>query len=192
MANDLFSCEKNSQLRVNKTHTKTENNSHENRGRPRKHLNNAEKCRAYYKRKKRSVHFSSDTDQWSTPEATFLALDEEFHFTVDVCADASNAKCPQYFTKETDGLGQRWTGICWMNPPYGSEIDTWVQKAFESSLFGTTVVCLLPARVDTKWWHGYVTRATEVRYLQGRLKFGGMPNSAPFPSAVVIFKGGAD
>jgi phage N-6-adenine-methyltransferase len=158
------------------------------RGRPRKYANAAERLRAFRKRRKRSVHFSSATDGWSTPDEVFQALHAEFHFTCDVCADDSNAKCPCYFTKDIDGLRQPWVDTCWCNPPYGAEIHRWVQKAFESSLFGTTVVCLLPARVDTRWWHQYVTLA-EVRYLQGRLKFGGSPHSAPFPSAVVIFRG---
>ena len=92
-----------------------------------------------------------------------------------------------YFTKAVDGLRQKWTGVCWCNPPYGKEIHRWVQKAFESSLFGTTVVCLLPARVDTRWWQNYVMPAAEIRYLPGRLKFVGGEDRAPFPSAVVIF-----
>ncbi|MDQ3829163.1 MAG: phage N-6-adenine-methyltransferase [Candidatus Tectomicrobia bacterium] len=137
---------------------------------------------------KLSVHFSSETDAWETPAVLFQALDAEFGFTLDVCADQTNAKCAQYFTEAVDGLQQRWTGICWMNPPYGAEIGRWVQKAFEASLYGATVVCLLPARVDTRWWHHYVTHASAVRYLKGRLKFGGQTNSAPFPSAVVIFR----
>jgi phage N-6-adenine-methyltransferase len=127
-------------------------------GRPRKYHTNAERYRAYRQRKRQarlakrlSVHFSSDIDAWDTPQGVFDALDAEFHFDTDVCADAGHAKCPQYFTREQDGLRQAWRGTCWMNPPYGAEIDRWVQKAYESSLFGATVVCLLPARVDTRW-----------------------------------------
>ncbi|MDQ3831742.1 MAG: phage N-6-adenine-methyltransferase [Candidatus Tectomicrobia bacterium] len=130
----------------------------------------------------------SDTDQWSTPDELFASLNDEFGFTLDVCADESNAKCAHYLTKEMDGLKHKWTGTCWMNPPYGSEIDRWVQKAYEASLYGAIVVCLLPARVDTRWWHNYVTLASEIRYLKGRIKFGGQTNSAPFPSAVVMFR----
>jgi phage N-6-adenine-methyltransferase len=157
-------------------------------GRPRKYKNDAEKMRAYRKRLKRSVHFRSDTHLWSTPQAFFDALDAEFGFTVDVCALPSNAKCADYYSPEQDGLQQVWTGSCWCNPPYGAVIGRWVQKAYESAQSGALVVCLLPARVDTRWWHDYVLPVAEVRYLKGRLKFGGCENSAPFPSVVAIFR----
>ncbi len=137
---------------------------------------------------KMSVHFSSATDMWATPQTFFDRLHEEFHFETDVCAIASNAKCPNYFTPEQDGLKQTWTGNCWMNPPYGREIGKWVRKARESARQGATVVCLLPARTDTAWWHDYIQDQAEVRFIRGRLKFGGSPNSAPFPSVVVIFR----
>ncbi|MET3700162.1 phage N-6-adenine-methyltransferase [Bacillus oleivorans] len=130
--------------------------------------------------------FTSNTDLWETPQDFFNKLNEEFHFDIDVCANDENAKCENYFTKEIDGLQQDWEGVCWMNPPYGREIGKWVQKAYESSLNGATVVCLLPARTDTKWWHDYCMKG-EIRLVRGRLKFGRSNNSAPFPSAVVIF-----
>lgn len=135
-----------------------------------------------------SVHFSSKTDLWATPESLFQELAAEFGFTLDVCATAENAKCGAYFTKEQDGLRQQWTGVCWMNPPYGRDIGLWVRKAFESSQDGATVVCLIPARTDTAWWHEHVTKATEVRFIRGRLRFGDAVASAPFPSAIVVFK----
>lgn len=133
------------------------------------------------------VHFSSATDQWATPPDFFVQLDSEFGFELDVCADATNAKCAAYFTKEQDALAQFWGGVCWMNPPYGREIGKWVKKAYEESTHGATVVCLLPARTDTKWFHEYCVRG-EVRFLRGRLKFGHSKNSAPFPSMIVIFR----
>jgi phage N-6-adenine-methyltransferase len=134
-----------------------------------------------------SVHFSSKTDLWATPQDFFDALNAEFCFDVDVCATAENAKCVKYFTAEQDGLKQQWHGVCWMNPPYGKVIGSWVKKAYESAQNGATVVCLLPARTDTKWWHDYCMKGS-IRFIRGRLKFGGNKNSAPFPSAVVIFK----
>lgn len=124
---------------------------------------------------------------WATPQKFFQDLDAEFHFTLDVCATTDNAKCPAYFTEEQDGLAQEWQGVCWMNPPYGREIIHWMRKAYESSLTGATVVCLVPARTDTRWWHDYATKG-EIRFIRGRLKFGDSKNSAPFPSAVVVFK----
>lgn len=135
-----------------------------------------------------NVHFSSATDLWTTPQDFFDKLDEEFHFTLDVCATVDNHKCDTFFTKETDGLKQDWKGTVWMNPPYGREIKTWMKKAHESAIAGATVVCLVPARTDTVWWHSYCIGWT-VRFIKGRLKFGGHKNSAPFPSAVIIMEG---
>ena len=132
--------------------------------------------------------FKSETDDWATPQYIFDGLDAEFGFELDVCASPSNAKCEHYFTVEDDGLSQVWgQRVCWMNPPYGRDIAKWMRKAYESSLDGATVVCLVPARTDTAWWHRYATRG-DIRYLRGRLKFGEAINSAPFPSAVVVFR----
>lgn len=134
-----------------------------------------------------NVHFSSKTDLHETPQEFFNKLDEEFNFTLDVCATSENAKCPTYYTKEMDGLSQEWSGTVWMNPPYGREIGKWMKKANQSALSGATVVCLVPSRTDTNWWHTYAIQH-EVRFVRGRLKFGGAKNSALFPSAVVIMR----
>lgn len=138
------------------------------------------------------VMFSSATDMWETPQDLFDKLNDEFQFTVDVCAVPSNAKCATYFTPEQNGLSQIWTGHCWMNPPYGRQVQHWVDKAYRSvrqAGQADVVVCLLPSRTDTAWWHDYCMKG-EVRFLRGRLKFGGAKNSAPFPSAVVVFRRG--
>jgi phage N-6-adenine-methyltransferase len=130
--------------------------------------------------------YSSGRDDWETPQAFFDALDAEFGFDLDVCALPASAKCERFFTPDDDGLAQEWTGTCWMNPPYGDEIARWVRKAWEAAQAGATVVCLVPARVDTGWWWDYC-RFGEVRFLRGRLRFGGGTTGAPFPSAVVVF-----
>jgi phage N-6-adenine-methyltransferase len=132
--------------------------------------------------------FTSNTPEWETPQDLFNELNEEFHFQLDVCATPENAKCKRYFTKEMDGLKQNWRewgGYKWMNPPYGREIGLWVKKASEER----KVVCLLPARTDTRWFWDYCYEKpwTRVRFIKGRLKFGGSKNSAPFPSMIVIF-----
>lgn len=134
------------------------------------------------------VMFSSKTDMWETPQDFFDKLNEEFHFTVDVCAIPENAKCEKFFTPEMNGLKQEWTGICWCNPPYGREIGKWVEKAYVASTWGATVVMLLPARTDTKWFHEYIYNNAEIRFIKGRLKFGNSKTAAPFPSMVVIFR----
>lgn len=136
------------------------------------------------------VLFSSNSQEWGTPQGLYDQLNEEFHFTCDVCATKENTKHEVFYDKETDGLNQAWTGVCFMNPPYSRKIKAWIKKAYESSLIGTTVVCLLPARTDTTWWHDYCIPAGEIRFIRGRLKFQGGDNSAPFPSAIVIFKKG--
>lgn len=133
------------------------------------------------------VHYQSDVHTWETPIELFLRLDAEFHFTLDVCALPETAKCARYFSPADDGLSQAWEGVCWMNPPYGRAIVDWMRKAFEESQRGCTVVCLVPARTDTEWWHQYAMRG-EIRYLRGRVRFGEATSCAPFPSAIVIFR----
>ncbi len=132
--------------------------------------------------------FSSNDMTWATPQDFFDKLDKEFNFDLDVCAVPETAKCEKFFTPEIDGLSQEWRGTCFMNPPYGREVIQWVKKAYEESQKGATVVCLIPARVDTKWFHEYAMKAAEIRFVRGRLKFGGSATAAPFPSAVLIFK----
>jgi phage N-6-adenine-methyltransferase len=135
-----------------------------------------------------SVHFSSATNEWATPQALFDRLDAKWRFDLDVCATPENAKCSRYFTALEDGLAQPWAPYtCWMNPPYGRAIKHWIKKAYEESLQGATVVCLIPSRTDTSYWHDYVMKG-EVEFIRGRLKFGDATNSAPFPSAIVVFR----
>lgn len=131
--------------------------------------------------------FSSATDLWATPQGFFEELDREFHFTLDACALPENAKCEKYYTPEQNGLAQPWGGVVWCNPPYGREIGKWVEKA--ATCGAPIVVMLLPARTDAKWFHTFIYGKAEIRFLQGRLKFGNAKNSAPFPSMVVVFHG---
>lgn len=135
-----------------------------------------------------SVHFSSASDDWPTPQDFFDKVNQEFGFTLDPCSSENNAKCETFFTREDDGLTQEWTGRVWMNPPYGRTIGQWMKKAYESvGGAAELVVCLVPARTDTAWWHDYAMKG-EVRFIRGRLKFGGHRNSAPFPNALVVFR----
>jgi len=168
----------------------------------------------------RRIMFSSATDEWSTPRDLIEAIRQEYPIVLDVCANWENAVCDSFFDRETNGLAQRWEGVCWMNPPYGDAenacakvckkkrcaergfhidvrrpgIGDWVAKAAASAAEGATVVCLLPSRTDTAWWHEHcepVLRGKapgEVVFLRGRLKFGGAANGAPFPSVIVVFK----
>ena len=139
-------------------------------------------------RKFSPVHFSSVSVEWPTPQGLFDELNEEFKFTLDPCATHGNAKCKRYFTEEDDGLSQNWgQETVFMNPPYGRGIKDWMKKAYESSRNGATVVCLVPARTDTKWFHDHAVKG-EVVFIKGRLKFGEAKNSAPFPSAIIIFR----
>ena len=137
----------------------------------------------------RELMFSSKNPAWETPQDFFDALNAEFHFTVDAAAEPHNTKCKRFFDPEENGLAQSWDGeTVWCNPPYGRGIGKWVQKAAESK---ATTVMLLPARTDTKWFHDFINRpCVEIRFIKGRLKFGGAENAAPFPSMVVIFRNG--
>jgi site-specific DNA-methyltransferase (adenine-specific) len=123
------------------------------------------------------VMFSSATDHWSTPKDVYYALDKEFHFDYDPCPLHGES-----------GLEKSWGRMNFVNPPY-SDIAKWVQKAWiELTACDNSSVLLIPSRTDTRWWHDYVMKATEIRFIKGRLKFGGAKNSAPFPSCIVIFK----
>lgn len=136
------------------------------------------------------VMFSSNSEEWATPQEFFNVLNKEFNFTLDPCANAINHKCDRYFTKQDDGLLQNWGGYTvFCNPPYGRQIGDWVKKAHkESQEPNTTVVMLLPARTDTKYFHNYIYKQHEIRFIRGRLKFGDSKNSAPFPSMIVIMR----
>jgi len=134
-----------------------------------------------------SVHFSSASCEWPTPQDFFDKVNVEHGpFDLDPCASADNSKAPRYFTKDDDGLTKEWAGRVWMNPPYGRTISRWMRKAYESAQAGAFVACLVPARTDTAWWHDYAAKG-EVTFIKGRLKFGGHKVGAPFPSALVIF-----
>ena len=135
--------------------------------------------------------------EWETPQDLFDELDSKYHFTLDVCASIENTKCKQFYSKSDNGLRRPWAGeVCWMNPPYGREIKQWVERAcYQSRHCGATVVCLLPARTDTAWWHDYVLPYGEIHFIRGRLRFQGAKSSATFPSVIVVFKaknGGAN
>jgi site-specific DNA-methyltransferase (adenine-specific) len=150
---------------------------------------------AYRKRHRRlrgslEVMGSSRSDEWATNPADFARLNAEYGpFDLDPCATPENAKCPRYFTQADDGLAQVWTGRVFMNPPY-SKLRAWMRKAWESSqTTADVVVCLIPARVETRCWHDYAARG-EVTFPRGRLRFGDCKNSAPFPSAIVVFRPG--
>jgi len=140
-----------------------------------------------------SAVMSSKRMDWETPDDLFAELHEEFGFTRDVFARADNAKCVRFFSPADDGLAKEWGSgeVCWMNPPYGREISKWMEKAHQEAFeFGNCVVCLVPSRTDTRWWHEYAMKGA-IRFLRGRLRFKGAPDKAPFPSAVIVFEGRA-
>lgn len=139
------------------------------------------------------VLFSSGKDDWETPPAFFTDLNREFHFTIDVAADEHNYKCERFYTERDDGLLQDWGGeTVWCNPPYSrGQQDLFVKKAYEESRKpGTTVVMLIPARTDAARFHDYILGKAEVRFIRGRIKFVGAEHGAPFPSMVVVWRGG--
>ena len=140
-----------------------------------------------------NIHFSSKSNEWTTPIDFYNQLNKEFNFTLDPCCTKDNAKCNKFYTKDDDGLSKDWSNeIVFMNPPYGREIKYWGRKAYIESLKGAVVVCLIPARTDTIYWHDYIfPHAKDIRFLKGRLRFvkgNKIGDAAPFPSAVVIFK----
>lgn len=136
-----------------------------------------------------SALFSSATVEWETPQDLYDKLDAEFHFTLDPCSTDENAKCRKHYTKADNGLMQDWTGeTVYCNPPYGKEMPLWIEKCAKHAQEGGTAVMLIPARTDTKAFHEWIYGKAKIRFIKGRLKFGGSKNSAPFPSMVVVFR----
>jgi len=138
----------------------------------------------------KELHFSTGNFERDTPDALFKPLDKLYHFDLDVCATEDNAKCQKFYSKDDNGLAHSWHEDgkrIWMNPPYGRKIIDWVRKAYlESQFMNCVVVCLLPARTDTAWFHDLCTHG-DITFLRGRLKFGSHKNAAPFPSMIVVF-----
>lgn len=144
--------------------------------------------------------FSHKTDEWETPEWLYDLLDKEFGFKLDAAATSVNAKAKLFFDRERDALTQNWDSPAFCNPPY-SEIGKFMQKAFAEFQKGSTVVCLIPARTDTRYFHDYCMKASEIRLIKGRVKFinrmlpsyrddGNFKLSgATFPSLIVVFNG---
>lgn len=137
-----------------------------------------------------AVMTSSEDMTWATPQEWFDYLDLEFGFTLDPCCVIETAKCAKFYTPKEDGLSKPWAEErVFMNPPYGRDLPTWMRKAhIEARDNGALVVCFIPARVDTEWWHSYAAKASEIRFPKGRVKFANAENSAPFPVAIVIFR----
>lgn len=135
------------------------------------------------------ANLHSSKDDWRTPKDLFIALNTEFHFTLDPCSTHENTLCEKHYTKEEDGLSQNWGGeIVFMNPPYGKEIGKWIQKAYQESLNNAIVVCLIPSRTDTSYWHKYIfPYAAKILFIRRRLHFSNSKREAGFPSAIVVF-----
>lgn len=125
----------------------------------------------------KKIPFTSASQDWRTPKTTYDGLNAEFGFKDDPCPSGSHI----------DGLNREWQSPAYVNPPF-KDIAKWVAKAWEEYAKGKIVVMLIPSRTDTQWWHRFIMRATEIRFIQGRLKYEGAKFNAPFPSCVVIFK----
>jgi phage N-6-adenine-methyltransferase len=153
-----------------------------------------------------ALMWSKASDEWSTPDTLFAVLNAEFAFALDAAATTDNRKVQNYFGLDhqvpeyRNALVLAWNrgGPVWLNPPY-SKCRAFIKKASEEAARGATVVCLVPSRTDTRWWHEYIwdrsrhqpRPGVEVRFLKGRLKFAGAAAGAPFPSVVIVFRGRA-
>lgn len=134
------------------------------------------------------VLFSSNSDEWETPHSLFNILNDYFHFTLDPCSTELNHKCSNYFTLSENGLLQSWNGhTVFVNPPY-SDISNWVKKCYVEWMYNNiTVVLLIPARTDTRYFHDFIYHVADIFFIKGRLKFSNSKNSAPFPSMICVF-----
>jgi len=133
------------------------------------------------------LRFKSATNEWSTPDDLWKPLNDEFGFTLDVCSTHENAKCANHYTLAEDGLAQQWSGVCWMNPPYGAQLARWVKKCHDESKRGALVVALIPVRSNTSYWHNYVI-GHEIRFVRGYPKFGNAKQGLKAPLAVVVYR----
>ena len=144
------------------------------------------------------ILFSSKKQDYGTPLWLYDLMDEEYNFDLDVCANEQNHKCDRYYNEKDNALDPdiRWNATSFCNPPYGrNTIGPWIQKAQEEGIINRCkyplpkIVCLIPARTDTIWWHTWCLKAQEIRFIKGRIKFIGGKHSATFPSAIIIFTG---
>jgi len=134
--------------------------------------------------------FSSASNEWATPQDFYDLCNKEFNFTLDTASTKENAKCKNYYTEKDNGLSKDWIGNVWCNPPYGKETGKWIEKAYIETAKGNANVCtiLIPVRSDTKYFHNFMNKADELRFIKGRLRFGGSKSSAPFPSVLFVFR----
>ncbi len=140
-----------------------------------------------------STRFNTSRQDWTTPKYLFDKLNQEFNFECDLAASHENALCPDFYTKQNNGLNKDWNGVCWLNPPFGDKSNKmvdWIKKSYNDTLINPnlTVVMLIPARTNNKWWDNYIMKAKEVRFIIGRPKFGDSKHGLPQPLVIVIFK----
>ena len=132
-------------------------------------------------------NFKSDKTVYSTPLALFKPICDEFSLELDVCASPENHKCPVYFTEENDAFKQDWVGNCWMNPPFGSDLQKWVKRARDEAIkHGGTKVCLIPVRSNTRWWADVIKDA-EIRFITGEVNFNEAERGLWLPLCFLIF-----
>lgn len=139
------------------------------------------------------TRFNTSRQDWSTPKELFNKLNKEFNFEWDLAAEQDNALCNKFYSKEQDGLKQKWEGVCWLNPPYGdksSKMVNWIKKAYDDTQENPNliVVMLIPARTNTKWFANYIAQCCEVRFIIGRPKFGNAKDGLPQPLLFAVFK----
>lgn len=141
---------------------------------------------------------TSNDDTWTTPRSYFAQVSRSYNFTLDAAALTSSTLCDEWYGPDHPDPARRDALLCdwhadarggdiWLNPPYGREMNIWMQKAYLEASKGSTVVCLVPSRTDTAWFHDFCM-PHDVTYIRGRLKFGDGKNSAPFPSALVVMR----
>jgi site-specific DNA-methyltransferase (adenine-specific) len=138
---------------------------------------------------------ASGQHDWETPRDLLERLYRVFNrFDLDPCSPSANKRTAPvharvHYTADDNGLVLPWFGNVFVNPPYGRELRYWVEKGRNEVATGNAeaVIALIPARTDTTWWHDYIASQADVFFLRGRLSFGQSGQSAPFPSALVVW-----
>ncbi len=137
----------------------------------------------------KTIICSRGRQTWETPQEVFDYFDNIFNFDIDVCASNQNKLCHEYFSEDDDSLCQDWNGkTCWCNPPFG-KAKQFVEKACYETACGATVVMIIPANLNTNYWHDYLidNPRVETYFPRGGIKFGGAKQPCPIPVAIVVW-----
>ena len=149
---------------------------------------------------KKHVHVAQNSgeNEWYTPPQ-FIESARLVMGSIDT-DPASNpianatVKAARFFTKDEDGLKQKWEGNVWMNPPYAqplmSQFAEAISEKFESGEIEQAII-LVNNATETQWFQRMASVASAVCFPKSRVKFldpNGKPG-APLQGQAIIYMG---